>query len=407
MKIMAITACLGLMGQTQPTPESLLSDPRFQERVIPSPNDPAQWPAFQSELIAYRDAIRQQLNYSDALYRDPKTAWSATAFSCGFIMLNDSVIYDPTTNQFTPDKFINEYMPQFGGFDCVVLWHAYPRLGFDDRNQFDFYKDQPGGLAGLKSLVDALHKHNVRVLLPYLPWDRSTRNDGTTHAQSLAACVKALGADGVYLDTMDKATPELRKELDHLPSGMVYDSEGTTPIEDIAHHQNSWGQWVKDSDVPGVIRNKWIEPRHMVRIVERWDRDHSDEIAMAWMNGAGIVVWENVFGTWVGWNELDKSLLRGSLPVQRHFGNLFTGANLTPCVPTESPAIFANRWQEPGVELYTLVNRLIDERQGNLLKVPYKPGYRYFNLFSGDEITPIDGQVILQGPIAGRALVVW
>lgn len=402
--IMAYTAFLGLTGQTPSSPESLLTDPRFQGGVISSPADPAQWPAFQSDLVTYRDAMRKKLDYSDALYRDPKTAWATTAFSCGFVMLNDSVIYDKTTNQFTPDKFINEYLPQFGGFDCVVLWQAYPRIGIDDRNQFDFYRDQPGGLDGVKALVDALHKANVRVLLPYLPWDRSTRNDGSTHAQSLAACVQAVGADGVYLDTMDKATPELHAALDHLPGGMVYDSEGSTPLDELAHQQNSWGQWFKDSDVPGVIKNKWIEPRHMVRIVERWDRDHSDEIAMAWMNGAGIVVWENVFGTWVGWNELDKSLVRGALPVQRHFKELFTGANLTPCIPTESPTVFANRWDAQGVELYTLTNRVIDEQTSSLLKVPAKAGYRYFNLFSGDEITPANGQAILQGPIAGRGL---
>ena len=29
--------------------------------------------------------------------------------------------------------------------DAVVIWQAYPNIGFDERNQFDFYRDLPGG----------------------------------------------------------------------------------------------------------------------------------------------------------------------------------------------------------------------------------------------------------------------
>lgn len=384
--------------------ETLLTNPKFQENVIASPTDPAQWEAFQKDLVTWRAEIRKKLNYSDAFYQNPRTAWSATAFSCGFIMLNDAVIYDKNTDQFTPDKFLKEYAPQFGGFDCLVLWQAYPRIGIDDRNQFDFYRDQPGGLEGLKALIETFHKNGVRVMLAYSPWDTGTRREKETDAAVLAACVKATGADGVYLDTMDKGTPEMHAALDKLDGGVVFDSEGSTPLDALANHQNSWGQWFKDSDVPGVIRAKWVEPRHMVRIVERWDRDHSDEIAMAWMNGAGMVVWENVFGTWVGWNEFDKSLLRGMLPIQRQFKNLFTGEHLTPCYKTEMPGVYANHWQDAGVELYTLTNRSMEECRGRLLAVPNK-GYRYFDLFTGEELSLKGSEyVTLSGTIPGRGI---
>jgi formylglycine-generating enzyme required for sulfatase activity len=35
------------------------------------------------------------------------------------------------------------------------------------------------------------------------------------------------------------------------------------------------------------------------------------------MNGGGMLVWENVFGSWIGWNERDRSILRAMIAIQR------------------------------------------------------------------------------------------
>ena len=41
----------------------------------------------------------------------------------------------------------------------------------------------------------------------------------------------------------------------------------------------------------------------MLHHIRRWHRDHSDELQSAWLNGVGVMVWEVVFGAWVGWND--------------------------------------------------------------------------------------------------------
>ena len=78
----------------------------------------------------------------------------------------------------TSDRLLAAYDgPGVGGLDAVVLWHAYPVIGIDDRNQFDWY-----AVPGLRGLVDDLHARGVRVFLDYNPWDVGTRRTESTDA---------------------------------------------------------------------------------------------------------------------------------------------------------------------------------------------------------------------------------
>ena len=66
----------------------------------------------------------------------------------------------------------------------------------------------------------------------------------------------------------------------------------------------------------------------MLHHTRRWNRDHLEELHSAWLNGVGVLVWENVFGSWVGWNERDKALLRAMLPLQRRHAELLATGEL-------------------------------------------------------------------------------
>lgn len=92
-------------------------------------------------------------------------------------MLWDEEFYDPRTGVYTVDTFLRSAREEYGGFDSLVLWQAYPRLGADDRNQFDFYRDMPGGIDGLRSVVRICHAAGVKTFLVYNPWDTGTRRD--------------------------------------------------------------------------------------------------------------------------------------------------------------------------------------------------------------------------------------
>lgn len=355
------------------------------QNLIAAPRNPAQWARFRERLEAWRAARRIEIGYSDAMYRRPDFEWVSRCFSCCFLMLCDERFYDPRRGQYRVDAFLEESEREFGGFDAVVLWHAYPRIGVDDRNQFDCYRDQPGGLAGLRGVSRRLRRHGAAVFVDYNPWDTGTRREGKSDLEALAEIVGAIEADGIFLDTMSQGAAEFRSRLDSVRPGVALEGELALPLEHIHDHHLSWAQWFRDSEVPGVLRNKWLERRHMQHQIKRWDRDHAGELQCAWMNGSGMMVWENVFGSWVGWCERDKAILRAMLPVQRRYADLFCGEQWTPLVPTEHPGVYASLWESPGRRLWTLVNRTPQPVEGPLLRLALDEGEgeRVYDLIRG------------------------
>ena len=374
--------------------------------IIHAPADPALWPAWRKALDDWRAARRKALNYDDALYRRPEFAWAASCYACGFVMLCDETFFDPQQARFTVKEFLEDGRHEFGGYDALVLWHAYPRVGFDDRNQFDFDRDQPGGLEGLRQVADLCHQQDTRVFVDYNPWDTGTRREGRSDLEALVALVKAIEADGIFLDTMNKGAAEFRVQLDGARPGVVLEGEGALPLENLHDHHASWAQWFNDSAVPGVLRDRWFEQRHQQHLIRRWDRDHSGEIHTAWMNGAGIMMWENVFGSWVGWSGRDRSLLRSMLPLQRRYSALFSGGRWTPLIPTSHPEVFASLWEADGLRLWTLVNRSARPIRAVTLSVAHLEDEEYYDLMACQplENVPAGGQMTLTCSIPPRGL---
>jgi sulfatase modifying factor 1 len=332
-------------------------------KIIAAPSDPAEWPAWRSRLAEWRRDARARLGYTGALYDRPEFAWTQSCFCVALVWLWDELLYDFEAGRFTPERLLDEGAREFGGFDGVVLWHAYPVIGIDERNQFDWYRDVPD----LPELVTALHACGVRVFVDYNPWDVGTRREAVDDAQAVAAIVRELDADGVFLDTMKEAPEDLRRELDGIRAGLAFEGESTLPLARIEDHHLSWAQWFADSDVPGVIRARWFEQRHMLHNTRRWNRDHADELHSSWLNGTGMLVWDVVFGVWVGWSERDKALLRTMLDVQRRHAGLLTHGDWTPLAArSDDLQVVGSRWEAAGETLWALSNRRDDPFDGGV-----------------------------------------
>ncbi|MEJ3749340.1 SUMF1/EgtB/PvdO family nonheme iron enzyme [Actinomycetes bacterium KLBMP 9797] len=359
-----------------------------EAKIFAAPPDPADWPAWRARLAEWRADGRERLAYDGRHYDEIPV----DCFSVCLAWLWDETLYDHERGEFTVDGFLDAAERDFGGFDGVVLWHAYPVIGLDDRNQFDFYRDVPE----LPAVVRAFQDRGVRVFVDYNPWDTGTRREPVSDEAAVADIVAWLGADGVFLDTLKEGAGKLRAAL---PPHVVLEGESRVPLARIEDHAMSWAQWFADSDVPGVLRAKWFERRHMLHHTRRWHRSHLDELHSAWLNGVGVLVWENVFGVWVGWNERDRALLRGARRVHRSHAAWLRSEDWVPLDGYAGGEVYASRWVHDGQPLWTVVNRGADV-DGPWLVVDAADGF--VDLVTGAPLTvtpAVGGRVAVGGPL--------
>lgn len=321
-------------------------------KIIAAPIDPQDRPAWRSALITWRQQAATRAGAA-AIDGPAPQVWAARCRTVFLAWLWDCRLYDFQRDEFTPDQLLTDLDHQFGGIDGIVLWHAYPVIGLDERNQFDFY-DVPG----LAELVTWFKSHNIRVFLNYNPWDTASQQRPGTDADELRQALEGLDADGLFLDTLREGDLDL---IGAVGTDRVLESESRISITAMRTHQLSWAQWFADSPTPGVLRAHWLDRHHMQHHTRRWNRDHSEELQSAYLNGCGVLLWDNVFGTWVGWNARDRATHRRMRAVQTQYSDLLISGSWNPLfdvgASAEIAGVYCSRFSDADHELYLLVNR--------------------------------------------------
>ncbi|WP_427891655.1 SUMF1/EgtB/PvdO family nonheme iron enzyme [Kribbella sp. GL6] len=375
-------------------------------KIIGAPEDPADLPRWRATLAEWKAGALERTRYDGSHYAEPGREWTQTAYSVALVWLWDDLLYDVRTGKFTPSKFVEHGVAEFGGYDAIVLWHAYPVIGIDDRNQFDFYRDVPG----LRQLVDDLHELGLRVFFDYNPWDVGTRRAARPDADEFASLVSDYTVDGVFLDTLKEGDPAFARAIRAANPAIALEGESRLPLARIGDHALSWAQWFADTHAPGVLRAHLFERRHMMHHTRRWNRDHSDELQSAWVNGVGMLVWESVFSAWVGWNARDRATLRRMVAAQRAFAPVLIDGDwiqLTPEIPDKARAhgVYGSRFDLADITFWTLVNRDEEDFEGIVLRSEDQVG-DWYDVTSGVPITADDDGVHLVVPGRGVAGIV-
>ena len=391
-----------------------MQDGRFRD-MMAGVIDPDQWYSDLSAAVGGGSAVAAALEERRAelrraldgrLFERAAGEWYRRACVEAFLFMYDTCFYDRAARRYRIDEILDDGEREFGGYDFVLLWQSYPRLGIDGRNQFDLYRDMPGGLPALRELVQRAHDRGVRVFVNYNPWDTGTRRAprGCSDGEALAGIIEAIGADGVFLDTMTMDQPGFREALERANPDIVFDPEGVPPLSAL---QSVAGSWLQRRAVapPGLLTIRWLEPRFSFRAIDRTALDHQQILQAAFFHGCGQVVWENIFGWWNPWPAADRALLRRCAWLLREHAAAFQDPHWQPYVATLADGVYAHRWRDDQTVLHTLLNATTATSAGPVLEVAARDAsgglLRHYDVWNGRELTVAEraGAAVVSVPL--------
>jgi iron(II)-dependent oxidoreductase len=340
------------------------------------------------DLRIWRHEHLIRMGYDDAEYRRPELLWTQRNFIQPQMMAEERFFYDPATSRYTVDRYLDDLKQRYGGIDSVLIWPVYPNIGIDNRNQWDQARDLPGGVPALRSMVEDFHRRGVRVFFPSMPWDTGTRDIGVPYWTATARLLADIGADGVNGDTFDGLPRTYRTASDQTGHPVAFEPEGSPRADEaLMWNIQSWGYW-KYPFEPMVSKLKWLEPRHMINVCNRWSRDKTDDLQAAFFNGVGYESWENIWGIWNQLTARDAEAVRRIARIERQFGDLLVSRDWEPYTPTEQYGVFASRFPGEGRTLWTVVNRNEYDVAGEQIEIAQRQSARYYDLWSGEELKP-------------------
>lgn len=359
------------------------------KELLMGPVNPSKYEAWLDGMKKWRENKKDSLKYNDAEYLRPENAVAKGIFNFVQMMAHDRYFYDPVTKKYTVDRYLNDLKQRYNGIDGVLIWPTYPNIGVDDRNQYELLADMPGGIEGVKQMVADFKKRGVKVFFPIMIWDHGTRKIELSMAEALIKEMKAIGADGLNGDTMNGVTEDYRKAAKDFNHHLLFQPEwAIQDLKMLEWNVMSWGYFWNYKYIPGVSVYKWLEPRHQTSVTNRWVTNRNNDLQYAFFNGLGYNTWENIWGTWNQISDRDAASIYRISSIYRQFPNAWSSMNWQPHIPTQKKGVFASVFPGESQTLYTLVNRDTLDKRGKQLKLPYKEGVQYFDVWNGKELKP-------------------
>jgi formylglycine-generating enzyme required for sulfatase activity len=275
----------------------------------------------------------------------------------------DKKYYDAIEKKYTFYRSISEYDSLTGGYDIYTLWPTWPRLGLDQRNQWDMYRDLPGGIPELRNQVDFLHRNGKKYFISYNPWDESTRKED--QLKGMEDLLRATGVDGVVLDTKGSSSKELQATADKVKPGIIMYSEGMAVPKDMP---GIVAGRVHDALVlpPPLNLNKLIKPDFAIfRVLQLADDRLHREIVLSFFNGYGVEINTMRAGR-PSWMKEEFEYLGRTTRILRENDAVFHNKNWMPLIETLADSIYVNRWISGRKVLFTICSLLPDGFSGAL-----------------------------------------
>jgi formylglycine-generating enzyme required for sulfatase activity len=298
----------------------------------------------------------------------------------------DQQYYDAMSGRYRYDQFLTQWDNVLGGFDAYMIWPTWPRLGLDQRSQWDMYRDLPGGLAELRRQAEYAHRHNTKYFISYNPWDESTRKED--HIGGMVEMLRNIDADGVVLDTWGESRKEFQAAADRVKPGIILYSEGMAVPKDMP---GIVAGRVHDAIYmpPPLNLNKFIKPDFGIfRVIQLAEGRIHREIAVSFFNGYGTEL--NIMRPGrPDWIDEDLSYLGRTTRILRENSSAFLSREWSPLMSSTADSIWVNQWPTQTKTIFTIYSLRPEGFSGPLFEGKDAPNVHFVSLWHHEEIEPV------------------
>lgn len=334
-------------------------------------------------------------SFDDALYNRDDLKWIRESYLVILQMAWDREFFDRFSGEYNISNLLSEYNSLFGHVDVYGIWPTWPRLGLDERNQWDLYRNLPGGTERLRAVKRQAALNDCRLFIAYNPWDQSTRKE--EHLTGMAAMIAATEADGVVLDTQGRSSAQLQYAADTVRQGVVMYSEGMPVIRDMpgivaARVHNALFL------SPELNLNKLVRPDFAIfRVADVGEDILHREISVAFFNGYGTEL--NLYrpGRRNAEYRSDLEYLASTTYILRRNSDAFLDKRWTPLVKSMADRLYVNSWRAGEKSIFTVLNMDNLGYDGPLFSVSDTAGKHLVSLWRHEELLPpvINGQLMV------------
>ena len=323
--------------------------------------------------------------FDNSLFEREDLKWIRHTYVHHLMMTWDKSYYDIGDRKFHLKEFLERGNKLYGGDDVVSIWPTWPTLGLDQRNQFDLFRDLPGGTAQIKNLADMSRENNTRFFICYNPWDESTRSED--HFLGLSDLIKESSADGVILDTRGGSSKELQDAADRVRKGVIMYSEGMAIPSDMQGIVS--GRVHNALYYPPMLNlNKLIKPDFTIyRVAELFKEPILREFNLAFFNGYGTEMNIMAPGAPDHSEEQYRYLGRTSRILRENTYN-FVSTDYIPLINTRSDSIWVNQWPGENKTIYTVYSIRPEGFKDLLFEVEPESGYHFVDLWNHRLLEP-------------------
>ncbi len=337
--------------------------------------------------LMFQDRLLYDLpvgTFDNSLLERKDQQWIRTAYAVNLMMAWDKRFYDHADRSFHVKEHLEKMKSLMGGYDVYGIWPTWPALGMDQRNQWDMFRDLPGGYQKLKEISDVCHQMGTHFFICYNPWDESTRGD-EGHFDGMARITKMTDLDGFVLDTKGSSSVELQEAVDVARKGVVMYSEGMAVPRDMQGIPS--GRVHNALYYPPILNlNKFIKPDFAIfRVAEEAHEPIRREFNLSFFNGYGTEINSFPPGRFE-WSDEQMRYWGQLLFIQRENCENFLQYDYQPLISTTVDSIYVNKWPSKTKTIYTVFNLHPSGFKGNLFQVENNDSVHFIDLFKHEEM---------------------